>query len=149
MRFHQQCAAVAVLVAFTVAAQIPTLAAEQASGQASGKSVDAVLERHMAAFVHHDWDKAIKDYADDAVFVLPSGPIEGKPAILAFFHSLDAQKPTPVFTVAKVPGTPHAGLTDWVMNPGQPGSLKGRDVFVIRDGKISVQSTIGLGPAGQ
>ena len=83
------------------------------------------------------------------VFILPSGPIEGKPAILAFFRSLDAQKPVPVFTVAKVPGTAHAGMTDWVMNPGKPGSLKGRDVFVIRGGKISVQTTIGLGPADQ
>ncbi len=101
----------------------------------------------MEAFLSRDWDKAMVDYADDAVFVLPSGPIEGKAAILAFFHSLDAQKPAQIFTATKVPGTEDVGLEDWVMNPGRPGSLKGRDVFVIRNGKISVQTTIGLGPA--
>lgn len=107
--------------------------------------IDAIVERHMTAFLHHDWDQAILDYADDAVFVLPTGPIEGKPAILAFFHAMDAQRP--VFTVSRVPSVGDVGLEDWVMNAGQPGAVKGRDVFVIRNGKISVQSTIGFGPA--
>ena len=151
MRIHDQMAAVAAFLAFAGWAQTPALAAHHVASprHAASQSVDAVIERHMAGFVRHDWDKVIEDYADDAVFILPSGPIEGKPAILAFFRSLDAQKPVPVFTVAKVPGTAHAGMTDWVMNPGKPGSLKGRDVFVIRGGKISVQTTIGLGPADQ
>ncbi|MEQ1754482.1 MAG: nuclear transport factor 2 family protein [Micropepsaceae bacterium] len=143
MRKFLSFAGVVSLIASAQVAQAnPSNAARSASA-----GVDAVVERHMEAFLRRDWDKVILDYADDAVFVLPSGPIEGKPAILAFFHSLDAQKPLPDFKATLVPGVGNVGLEDWVMNPGKPGSLKGRDVFVIRDGKISVQTTIGLGPA--
>jgi hypothetical protein len=144
MRSLVDIAAITALVAVAGSADSSAYAA----GRASPRSVDAVLDRHMAAFLQRDWDKVIQDYSDDAVFVLPDGPIEGKPAILAFFHSLDAQKPTPVFKVSRVKSAGHVGLEDWVMNPGQPGSVKGRDVFVIHGGKITVQTTIGFGPAG-
>jgi hypothetical protein len=144
MRNYLNAAAIAVLVAVAGNAQ----SRADAAGRASPRSVDAVLDRHMAAFLQHDWDKVIQDYSDDAVFILPDGPIEGKPAILAFFHSLDVPKPAPVFKVSRVKSAGHVGLEDWVMNPGQPGSVKGRDVFVIRNGKITAQTTIGFGPAG-
>ena len=116
-----------------------------AANQPANPGVDAIMERHQAAFLRHDWDRVLLDYADDAVFVLPTGPVEGKPAILAFLRTMDAQRP--VFIASRVASVGDVGLEDWVMNPGQPGAVKGRDVFVIRNGKISVQSTIGFGPA--
>jgi ketosteroid isomerase-like protein len=109
--------------------------------------VDAVVARHVAAFLRHDWDAAILDYADDAVFVLPTGPIEGKPAIMAFFHAMDAQRPVLAATKASTVGD--VGLVDWTIDAGRPGALAGRDVLVIRGGKISVQTTIGAGPVKQ
>lgn len=112
-----------------------------------GKTPDAVIDRHIQTFLGHHWDQALLDYADDAVLMLPNGPIEGKPAIKAFFLSLDAQHPAPRFTASKASVSGDIALEDWVMNPGQPGALKGRDVFIIRDGKIRFQTTIGLGPA--
>ena len=119
----------------------PVLAAEKAGGD----SATALVDRHIEAFLRRDWNRMMLDYAADAVFVLPNGPIEGKVAILDFFHSLDAQTPAPTFTASNATGTGDVGLEDWVMNAGRPGSMKGRDVFVIRDGKISVQTTIGVG----
>ena len=136
-------------VTFALIALTTTGSSALAADRPADAGVDAVVQRHLDAFVRHDWDSAILDYADDAVFVLPSGPIQGKAAILAFFHSLDAQKPRPIFTASKVPGVGRTGMEDWVMNPGQPGAVKGRDVFVISNGKISVQCTIGFGPAAQ
>jgi len=108
---------------------------------------DAVVDRHIATFLARNWDQALLDYADDAVFMLPNGPLEGKKAIKGFFLSLDAQKPAPRFTASKASVSGDVAMEDWVMNAGQPGALKGRDVFIIREGKIRFQTTIGLGPA--
>jgi len=115
-----------------------------AADPTANRSVDAVVERHVAAFLRHDWATAILDYADDAVFVLPTGPIEGKPAIMAFFQAMDARRP--ILTATKSASVGDAGLVDWTIDAGRSGGLKGRDVLVIRGGKISVQTTIGAGP---
>lgn len=125
------------------------LAAPQsfAGENAESGGAEAIVSRHIEVFLARDWDAAIQDYCDDAVFVLPGGPIQGKPAILAFLRSLDAQRPVAHFTATQIPATSNIGVEDWVMNAGQPGALKGRDIFVIQHGKICFQTTIQLGPA--
>ena len=88
----------------------------------------------------------MKDYADDAVIMGKDGPIEGKAAIRAFFLSLDEHMPSATFTTKVVETHGDVAIEDWVMNAGSPNGLKGRDVFIIRKGKICFQFTVRVEP---
>ena len=108
---------------------------------------DQVVAHHLKAFQHDDWNDLIRDYAPDAVVETPDGPIEGTPAIYKFYQSINDTTPPPQFQTTQVPAVGDAGQADWVMNPRKPGSLKGRDVFIVRNGKIEFQTTVNVRPA--
>lgn len=111
---------------------------------------DQIVARHIGQFLAHDWNGVMRDVAPGAIFILGQDTIlQGKPAIRAFFLKLDAQKTMPTFEAKLVPAIGDIGQEDWVMNPGQPGSMKGRDLFIIRGGKIVFQTTTNVRPANQ
>ena len=107
-------------------------------------SVDAVIDRHMKQFAAHDWQNILKDYADDAVIMGKDGPIEGKGDITGFFHALDAQLPSSTFTTKLIETHGDVAIEDWTMTSKEVGTIKGRDIFIIRNGKIRFQFTINL-----
>ncbi len=110
---------------------------------------DQVVAHHLRAFTQHNWDALIQDYAPNAVVITQNGPIEGIPAIYKFYQSINSITPAPDFQVTLVPAVGDAGLADWVMNPHKPGSLKGHDIFIVRNGKIQFQTTVNVRPASQ
>jgi hypothetical protein len=111
---------------------------------------DQIVTRHIGQFLAHDWNGVMRDVAPNAIFILDQNTIlQGKPAIRAFFLKLDTQKPVATFEAKLVPAIGDIGQEDWVMNPGQPGSMKGRDLFIIRGGKIVFQTTTNVRPANQ
>jgi len=110
-------------------------------------SPDQVVARHIAAFDKHDWTAIMLDYADDVVALLPDRPVVGKPALLAFFQSIDKRPSAVVFQVKQLKAEGDVGSTEWIANPGAPGAVKGRDVFIVRNGKIVFQGSVGVGPA--
>lgn len=110
------------------------------------KTPEEVVARHIVMFTDHDWDAVLEDYADDAVFIGPNAPIEGKKDLREFFKSLDRQNPPLTFKETPVKTAGDIAAIDWVMNSGTPGALRGRDIFVIRAGKIVFQGTIGVRP---
>ena len=105
-----------------------------------------VVARHVAAFQRHDWTAIMRDYADDVVALLPDKAVEGKPALLAFFQSMDKAPAKMVFQARQLKAVGDMGSTEWVANPGTPGAVKGHDVFIVRGGKIVFQGSVGVGP---
>jgi hypothetical protein len=98
-----------------------------------------IVARHMGAFDKHDLDAIVGDYADDAVMIQPAQAFQGKAAIRKFFAPMaDPKAPRLVSQPATVEGD--VATATWTLGAGTPGAMSGKDVFVIRGGKIHTQA---------
>ncbi len=120
------------------------LAALLAPALASAQALTPVdiVNRHLAAGAKGDVDAMLADYADDAVTITAGQATSGKAALRAMFSRIlggDGAKP-PVMKNLKVWQDGDVGFVTWEMNPGKPGAVRGTDAFLVRNGKIQVQS---------
>jgi len=115
-----------------------------ASSACAQRTPEQILAHHVATFTHRNWNGVLADYAEDAVFLGPDAPIEGKRKLLGFFHSLDNHVPPLRFEERLLAVQGDVGQIEWVMNRGQPGAMAGRDVFIIRHGEIVFQGTVAV-----
>ena len=109
-----------------------------------------IVQRHISA--GGDLDKLIGDYADDAVVMQQGRVLQGKDAIRAFYANMfggrrggdGASAPPqggnggggmPAMTVDKVWQEGDVGFVNWHMGP-----IKATEEFLVRDGKIQVQT---------
>ena len=118
-------------------------------GQTSVYPTRQVVEHHLNAGNSRNLDEIMLDYADDAILIAPDGVNKGKPAIQAAFQQLFTQDPYPVITLTREVYEGDVGYIVWTMNTGQPGALQGSDTFIIREGKIVVQTVAVLPPPAQ
>jgi uncharacterized protein (TIGR02246 family) len=110
----------------------------------SEASIQALVDRHVAAFVKGDVPAILADYADDAVMVTKgTGIVRGKEAI--------GQTYDYIFKNVFVPGATEMGfeplmiageiaLLHWSASTAAIKSVFAFDSFVIRDGKITGQT---------
>jgi ketosteroid isomerase-like protein len=105
-------------------------------------STSDVLDRHLKSFASRDVDAVVADYSPDAVLFLPTGPLKGPAAIKPLFQSLVAEfaKPGSSFTIEQrsIEGD-HAYIV-WRAETADNSYELATDTFVVRDGKIVVQS---------
>jgi ketosteroid isomerase-like protein len=96
-----------------------------------------------------DVSAIIADYADDAVLVTPSGMASpggiyvGKMHVREFFTWLASPPILPGVKTMETSTervTPDVIIMRWTQFKGTPKEVNGRDVFVIRHGKIAFQS---------
>ena len=126
-------------------------AAPAVAAETSEADMKAVLDRHVTNVKAGNVDGVLADYADDASLVLmpgeqwPKGVLVGKTEVRKFFTWLSSPEVLPgaqsmVVTTEKLgPNTMYFGFTQW---PGTPKQVKGYDIYVFRDGKILVQTTL-------
>jgi ketosteroid isomerase-like protein len=102
-----------------------------------------VLDHHLAAFGAADVDEVMTDYATDAVFYTPNGPVRGPAAIREAFRGIFAD----VFP--RVGSTLEMGqrLVDgevayivWSAETPTASVPVGTDTFIVRSGKIVVHT---------
>ena len=109
-------------------------------------STEAVLNHHLEAFSAGDVDEAMKDYTEDSVFIMPDATLKGLDGIRAAFSELFGGlfKPgTYEFTMGRVEVVGEVAYIVWsTVNQGADVTL-GTDTFVVRDGKIAVQTFAG------
>lgn len=107
-------------------------------------STKDVLDNHLRSFFEGNLDGILSDYAPGAVLFTPAGPLRGA-AIGSFFTTLLAEfgKPGAVFSLKEqfVEGD-HAYIL-WTAETADNRYELGTDTFVVRDGKIAVQSYAG------
>jgi ketosteroid isomerase-like protein len=105
-------------------------------------STTDVLDRHLKSFANYDVDGVLADYASDAVMFLPTGPLRGPEAIRPLFEALVSEfaKPGSSFTMQQrsVDGD-HAYIV-WTAETAENSYEFATDTFVVRNGKIIVQS---------
>jgi len=121
------------------------------TAHAATPTPEEIVQRHISA--GGDLDKLIGDYADDAVVMQQGRVLQGKAAIRAFYANMFGQRPTggaasapppppnggaggpPKMTVDKIWQEGDVGFVKWHMGP-----VKATEEFLVRDGKIQVQS---------
>ena len=109
---------------------------------------ERVVEHHMQAGNNRNLEAMLSDYAADAILVSPDGVVKGKQAIRSAFAKMMTQEPYPVITPDKKIYEGNVGYIVWTANAGQANELHGSDTFILRDGKIVVQ-TVATFPSNQ
>lgn len=103
----------------------------------------AVLEHHLAGFSAGDADMVLEDYDDESVLVMPDGVVRGREALHAtftgFFSGLFAPG-TYEFTMDRMEVEGDVAYIVWHATCAGAQVRLGTDTFVVRNGKIAVQT---------
>ena len=107
-------------------------------------STNDILNNHLKSFREGNLDGILSDYARGAVLFTPSGPLAGQ-AIRAFFTTLLAEfaKPGAVFQLEEQFVEGDYAFILWTAETADNRYELGTDTFVVRNGKIAVQSFAG------
>jgi hypothetical protein len=108
-------------------------------------STQDVVDNHLKSFREHDLKRILSDYAPGAVLFTPDGPLRGSEAIERFFIGLLAEfaKPGAVFDMKAEFVEGDFAYILWTAETADKLYELGTDTFVVRDGKIAVQSFAG------
>jgi uncharacterized protein (TIGR02246 family) len=102
-----------------------------------------VLDHHLAAFGAGDADEMLRDYTDDSVLITADGTIRGREALreafAGFFSGLFAPG-TYEFTMDAVHVAGDVAYIVWHASCASADVALGTDTFLVRDGKIAVQT---------
>ena len=121
-------------------ALLPALLLVTCAQPQGSASTTAVLEHHLASVGQGNLDEIMADYTHDAVIYTPSGPVRGTAAIRAFFAALPEILPPGFwdnFAMVRQDVEGEVAYIVWASSPAVP---LGTDTFIIRDGKIVVQT---------
>ena len=137
------------------ATQAPDSAA--AASQGAKASPASVVEHHVAAMQRGDLAAVMSDYADDAVVITPEGLVSDQAPAKGpgVYSGLDnAKKVFATLTRADNMGAVKSMKTSieprgkdvvflyWTQMQGTPKEVSGRDIFVVRNGKVAFQDII-------
>jgi uncharacterized protein (TIGR02246 family) len=102
-----------------------------------------VFEHHIGALGAGDIDGILGDYTEDSILIGPDGALKGRQAIRGFFEGVLATlfKPgTYEFTMDTLHVAEDIAYVVWHANCAPADIVFAADTFVIRDGKIAVQT---------
>jgi len=103
----------------------------------------AVLDHHLTSFGAADVDEALADYTDESVMITPEGVVKGRDEIRGvlegFFSGLFAPG-TYSFAMDTLHVVDDVAYIVWHASCADADITLGTDTFVVRDGKIAVQT---------
>ena len=125
-------------VVFALALGWHTANAEDSSSEVT----EQVLDHHLAAFGSLDMDAILADYTDDSTILTPGGAVKGLAEIRTAFEGLFAEfgKPGTTFEMQQKIIEGNVAYIVWHAETADNVYELGTDTFVVRDGKIAVQS---------
>jgi ketosteroid isomerase-like protein len=108
-------------------------------------STKDVVDNHLKCFGEGDLKGILSDYAPGAVLFTPDGPLKGADAIRPLFEAMIAEfaKPGAVFSMKRQSVEGDYAYILWTAETADNVYEVGTDTFVVRDGKIVVQSFAG------
>jgi hypothetical protein len=109
-------------------------------------STQATIEHHLQA-IPQGVDAIMSDYTEQSVLFTQQGPLQGLGPIRAFFEAFLASSPPELlaaFTILRMDAQGEAAYLVWKAEPFIPLAT---DTFVVRDGRILVQTFTALAPA--
>ena len=99
-----------------------------------------VFQHHAQALGAGDLEEIVADYADDAVFISPSGVLRGKDGIRSAFTTLLADVPDAAWELKTQIYEGDVLFLEWAAEAAATRVTDGIDTFVFRDGLIQVQT---------
>jgi ketosteroid isomerase-like protein len=102
-----------------------------------------VLEHHLGSLGVGDLDGILNDYTDDSILIGSDGPLRGRQAIRGFFEGVLSSlfKPgTYEFTMDTLHVADDIAYIVWHANCASADIVFAADTFVVRNGKIAVQT---------
>jgi ketosteroid isomerase-like protein len=101
-----------------------------------------VVNHHLKCFGEGDLDGILSDYASGGVVFTPNGPLKGADAIRAFYKQVFAEfgKPGTTFSLTLQSFEGDYAYLLWTAETADNVYEMGTDTFVVRDGKIALQS---------
>ena len=110
-------------------------------------STENTLSHHLQSFAE-GVDAIMQDYTADSVLFTPDGPIRGLEPIRTFFDDfLRTSPPELLRAMTLVRQDIHADVA-YIIWKAEPFIPLATDTFVVRDGKIAVQSFAVVAPSG-
>ena len=108
-------------------------------------STKDVIDHHLKCFGEGDLKGILSDYAPGAVLFTPDGPLRGVHAIRPLFQAMIAEfgKPGAVFSMKLESVEGDYAYILWTAETADNVYEVATDTFVVRDGKIVVQSFAG------
>ena len=105
-------------------------------------STKDVIDHHLQSFGERDLNGILSDYAPMVILFTPDGPLEGVDAIRPLFEGLLAEfaKPGSLFELKHLSVRGDYGYILWTAETADNVYDLVTDTFVVRDGKIIVQS---------
>jgi ketosteroid isomerase-like protein len=106
------------------------------------KSTKAVIDHHLKCFGEGDLEGILSDYAPEAIFFTPAGPLKGKDAIRPLLEALIAEfaKPGAAFNLKQQFAEAAYGYIVWTAETADQIYELATDTFVVQNGKIVAQS---------
>ncbi len=104
------------------------------------RTPEEVFAHHARALGAGDLDEIVADYADDAVFISPTGVKRGKDGIRQAFAQLLADVPNAAWSLKTQIYEDDVLFLEWAADAGATKVDDGIDTFVFRDGMIRVQT---------
>jgi ketosteroid isomerase-like protein len=100
-----------------------------------------VFQHHAEALIAGKLDDIVADYADDAVFITPSGVLRGKDGIRQAFTKLLSDLPNAEWAVPTQIFEGNILFIEWSADSADTRADDGIDTFVFgKDGEIEVQT---------
>ncbi len=109
----------------------------------STETVEVVLARHLGAIASRDVDQIMRDYTDESVLITPEHTFRGLEQVRAFFTAalnIFTPEVLGMFNISKQEIAGEIAYLFWSSGPSVPFAT---DTFLIRDGKIAVQTFTG------
>ena len=104
------------------------------------RSPQEVFQHHAEVLIAGDLDGIVEDYADDAVFISPSGVLRGKDGVRQAFTKLLEDVPNADWAVPTQIFEGDVLFIEWSAKAANSFVEDGIDTFVFRDGEIVVQT---------
>ncbi|MFC4949543.1 nuclear transport factor 2 family protein [Pseudonocardia sp. GCM10023141] len=99
-----------------------------------------IFQHHAVALMAGDIDEIVADYADDAVFISPSGTQHGKDGVRAAFTALLSDLPSAAWDVPTQIFEGNVLFITWSAVAAATQATDGVDTFVFDGDSISVQT---------
>jgi len=108
-------------------------------------STKEIIDHPLQAFSEGDLKGVLSDYAQNAVFFTPQGPVRGPDAIRPLFQALFTEfaKPGAAFNMKHQFVDGDYAYIVWTAETADNVYELGTDTFIVRDGRIVAQSFTG------
>lgn len=103
------------------------------------KQTEATLAHHLQS-LGAGIDALLSDYTEDSILFTPNGPVRGLDGLRAFFEAFIKNMPPGMMEAFQMVRQDVEGETAYILWKAEPFAPLGTDTFVVRNGKIMVQT---------